>query len=82
VDDGNSLVRSLGERSDIAGSNPAPGSKMKKKKPPFLTAKQITRRIVDFQTIEKKLGWVSELSKRWKVSHTEVRRFLKRMKFI
>jgi len=37
----------------------------------------IKERIKDYNKIEKSWGWISSLSKKWGISHTQVKRFIK-----
>lgn len=41
--------------------------------------KETKKRLNDFNEIEKKRGWINELSKKWKISHTQVRRFINKI---
>ena len=36
-------------------------------------------RVLDYQNIEKKRGYISELANRWGISHTQVKRFLNKI---
>ena len=42
----------------------------------------LKERIQDFQTIEKKYGYISKLAQKWNISHTQVKRFLKQNNLI
>ena len=57
-------------------------SKEKIKDSQRLDTKITECRIKDFTKIEKKYGYINKLSKKWGVSHTQVRRFLKNNKLI
>jgi hypothetical protein len=43
-----------------------------------LSDDEFNLRIVDIKTIERKRGWITFLSKRWKVTHTQAKRFIKK----
>ena len=42
----------------------------------------IKKRLDDFNKIDKKRGYIKLLSKMWKISHTQVRRFIIKYKTI
>lgn len=45
----------------------------------MLLPEEVTaKRIKDYNQIEKSFGWVTELARDWGVSHTQVRRFIKK----
>jgi hypothetical protein len=35
-------------------------------------------RLKDYNEIDKKFGWIQRLSEKWKISHTQVRRFIQK----
>lgn len=43
-----------------------------------LTLNKIEERRKDYFEIEKEIGWVNKLSSKWKISHTQVNRFIKK----
>lgn len=43
-----------------------------------LTSEIIESRRNDYFNIEKKNGWITDLTKKWKISHTQVKRFIKK----
>lgn len=44
-----------------------------------LSEKEYNKRLKDFQNISKKRGYIKLLSEKWNVSHTQVRRFIKKI---
>ncbi len=45
----------------------------------LLSEKETKNRKKDYMSIDKKRGYISKLAKKWNVSHTQVRRFIKNM---
>jgi hypothetical protein len=47
-----------------------------------LSKEEISKRLKDFEEIEKKRGYISILAKKWNVSHTSVKRFIDKHRLI
>lgn len=69
--------RSMTGKSSFLGKHHSDASKKKIGEAHKMENDEIQKRIKDFNEIEKKWGYVSKLSERWQISHTQVRRFLK-----